>query len=361
MPEEFRKILSRRVSEFETRIFENNEKLASLMEENEILKTTKSQTKTTTDALASENSLTSHLNLFRDLLEEKDEELEKLEKRLEKSKNVKNILHESSSKRLNSQLTLFRELLEEKDDELDRKDESLKKMTRKFEKMHGMIEKLESSLCSSKSSVAELLKKAFEMETFQAKQSEKESKKIESLKELIILKEARIEKLKSENMTLAKELKSAQLQNRECTEKLNKSEKNLREIKEENYRASEKFRKVTEKNEETIRSLEDANEKLKSQEIVENQLYSNQLESMKLKMGKLQERYKNTKSSSINRVCDQQLIPILLKEGDESDKHLMKEKILEKFKFERERRLLAEKEMKTCKEKKIQYEIFCSR
>ena len=49
---------------------------------------------------------------------------------------------------------------------------------------------------------------------------------------------------------------------------------------------------------------------------------------MKLKMGKLQERYKNTKSSSINRVCDQQLIPILLKEGDESDKHLMKEKIL---------------------------------
>jgi len=91
------------------------------MEENEILKTTKSQTKTTTDALASENSLTSHLNLFRDLLEEKDEELEKLEKLLEKSKNVNNFLHESSSKRLISQLTLFRELLEEKDDELDRK------------------------------------------------------------------------------------------------------------------------------------------------------------------------------------------------------------------------------------------------
>ena len=81
-------------------MFENNEKLASLMEENEILKTTRNHPKTEAQALPSETALTSHLNIFRDLLEEKEEELLALEKRLEMSESEKNILQEASSKAL---------------------------------------------------------------------------------------------------------------------------------------------------------------------------------------------------------------------------------------------------------------------
>ena len=103
-------------------MFENNEKLASLMEENEILKTTRNHPKIEPQALPSETALTSHLNIFRDLLEEKEEEVLALEKRLEMSKNENNSLQKTSSKRLNSQLALFRELLEEKEEEIDRKD-----------------------------------------------------------------------------------------------------------------------------------------------------------------------------------------------------------------------------------------------
>jgi hypothetical protein len=361
LPEEFRKILSRRVSEFETRIFENNEKLASLIEENEILKTTRNHAKTEQQALPFDFSLTTQLNLFRDLLEEKEDELENLEKQLEKSKSEKNSLHEISAKRLTSQLTLFRDLLEEKEDEIESKNAKLNQMSEKYEKMSETIRSLESSLSSNKIAVAELDEKALGMENFQIRMSEEEFFKRKILEKQILEKEVKSAKLKDENFSIAKALESAEKQNRQIAEKLSSKEKSLREIKEENELATKNFVKIIEENEQTIENLKEANLKLKNEETTENQFYSNQLESMKLKMEKLQEKYNKAKSCSKIPKDELEIIPILVKEGEESEKHLMKEKILEKFKFERERRLNAEKETQTCKEKKLQYEIFCTR
>ncbi|CAG5111038.1 Oidioi.mRNA.OKI2018_I69.chr2.g5374.t1.cds [Oikopleura dioica] len=322
------------------------------------------------DSEALQLSLTNHLDLFRNLLEEKEDEIFYLEDRLKNSEEEKSSLLEKQAKQFNSQIRLFRELLEEKDEEVEQKNEELKIEKRSFKELESEIQVQESTILSTKNHVKLLFQKAQELSKITDEKAaflENQNKEKEAL-------ENKLQSAVKKNESCGKKLLQAKGEKTKLKEELESLKNQLAKIKEDKRlseeRSLQRTKKISEMKEIELQKLKSENKRLKcslesEQEGAERLEERFADEEMKInqqreKMNELASKLQKmeallTAKKTVKK--DLEVFPVLINSGKDE----MKEKILEKFKFERERRVDAEKELRNCEAKRIEYERFCLR